>query len=277
MKDDLELSVWERIPREYKRQLYAFLAFDHFHAIREGRAKLNEAVDWIGYALDEIEEVHDQDGERAAVEWMKEKQSEALQCYSVAHRRYTEAGMTYLHVANGFDDTRGDVVFIWKGTSIGGKQDVETPTEKLPGAKAPMKRWVPWINWMGAQYFFQNDVADSSWIPAFWYEDLRFDELLITAMPVEDDNEIAALWASKLTALGADGREDFRLRIPTKSGPNYPDTLVERVGELIAVEAKSTVRDRLKRGGYEHPADLRRPKKPGSQRPKRRKSREPDE
>ncbi|MCH7638468.1 MAG: hypothetical protein IH855_03255 [Bacteroidetes bacterium] len=271
MKDDPKLSTWERIPHEYKRQLYAFLSPDHFHAIKEGRAKLDDAVDWIGYALDEIETVYGASGESAALQWMKEKMAEALECHPVEHRRYTEGGSIFLVIPSGFDDTRGELEFHWKGTSISSWKDIRTPDEKLEGAKAPKDRWLSWINRMGALYFFQNDLTDTAIPGLFLYGDLRFDELLITAMPEEKDDEIAVLFANKLTKLGVEGRVNYRLEKPTtKRGPNYPDSLVERVCELTGVKGKSTVRDRLERGGYVHPKDLRRMKLPKDQRPKRR-------
>lgn len=270
MKDDPKLTAWERIPKEYSRQLRAFLSPDQYHAIKEGRAKLDDTVDWICFALEEVEQLYDTDGESAALQWMKEKEAEALECHPIKHYRYQEGGMTYFDQRGGTDN-KGEVVFVWKGTSISALQDIQTPDEKLEGAKAPKERWINWINWMGALYFFQNDRTDTDIPYLFRYKDLRFDELLITAMPVENEDEIAALFARKLTNPGVEGREAYRHRTPPREkGPNYPDELVAKVGDLTGVKGKTTVRDRLERGAYEHPKDLTRTKKPIDQRPKRK-------
>lgn len=249
---------WERIPNEYKRQLYALVACDHYHAIREGRASLENAKDSVCYALEEVENLFSKEGNTAseARQWLEEQKKASLECYSVEHRKYTEGGATYDRPASGFDDSRGRAVFVWKGSSISALQDIRTPDEDLKGGKAKKQRWEDWIKWKAAVWFFHNMVDNVDELPDEAFGPMTFAPLLVTSLPVdEDQTERALRYAKELTAFGAKGRKDYRLRHYVEGGPNIPVRLTMKVGAHLGVGPRRAA-DILYKGGFKLPDDL---------------------
>lgn len=238
---------WEKIPKEYKRQLYLFVPQDLFWLLGEGREDLGGAVEYIRAGLEEVRRLFDEE-RLGAKRWLHEQKDAALECYPIEHRRHMEGGTEYLELKSGYDDSRGEQVFKWKGTSISGLLEFITAGESPDWAPPSDERWRRWINWQAARYFFQNEV-DGRGVPDgdLIFGSMKFDgPLLVDSMPGgEDRTEKVVRMARALTAPEAEGRERFRTI----------KALIEELRYYFS-ESPATLRRDLIRGGYDHPADL---------------------
>lgn len=256
---------WEQVPEEWKEQFWRFVPADLHFLVRHRAVTLKTVVTWLRASKEEIERRFTQD-RRSAAKWMFEQEKEALICYPTELGEITRPS----HEA----DKEVDRVLLWHGPEA--KQNDAEPTVENTGtpedAPPDENRWRSWINWQMARYFFKYEVTGRN-VPigggeivhGLENEMLIDGPLLILEVPRDEGrNERAVRIARELTAPDADGREDYRLKMPYVEGkPNLSKALYEKVSYSLGVGPNRT-RDILVEGGFELPDDLTWNRKPES-------------
>lgn len=261
MAREPKVLPWDRLPSEWKRQIRKFVPPDLFYLLTIGAEDLGAAVERISTGLAEVRRLFDENPD-SLVDWVTAEQDAALA--RVPRELLGKEGQTiafeWIHSPHRLPPEERELPPEEGETCEVSGADIQEPE----GIKPREERWTHWANWKTASYFMQHEIEGRGLgTAAEKFGLLQLDgPLLVDSLPDDEDrNERAVRLAREWTAPGAEGREKYRLSRYVTGGPNIPGALALKVGYHIGV-GKSSARNILAKGGYEHPDNLTWVKKP---------------